>query len=101
MPDFKPATEAEQRTLRALLAAQRQVRRVDLRIAIKQSHVRLARTLKAARPMTRVSDLLWHAQITAREAHSLGTLARAVRSRRVLAKALDKLMLRAMPGAKP
>jgi len=90
MSDFRPATDLELKTLRALRITQRLQRRVAVRQAIRSSHVRLARVLKQVRPMQRVSDLLWHAQITQHEAAALAVLARLARR----AKVFDAEVLR-------
>jgi hypothetical protein len=99
LSDFRPATEAEEKTLRALTAVQRQLRRLDLRLVTQNSRVRLARTLKAARGLRRLTDLRWHAQITAREADALETLAKIVRSRRVFEKARAAVVKRIEKGS--
>lgn len=98
MPDFRPATEQELKLLRALRITQRLQRRVQVRQAINQSHVRLARVLKAARPMQRVSELLWHAQITQHEAAALATLARLARRARVFGAEVQRLRSRLWEG---
>jgi hypothetical protein len=88
MPDFRPATDVELKSLRALQAMQRQMRRLDLRLATNGARVRVARTLKRVRGMRKLTDLQWHAQITAREADALEFLAHGVRARRVFVKLL-------------
>jgi hypothetical protein len=86
MPDFRAATDGELKALRALKAVQRQVRRVDVRLAANGARVRVARAMKAVRGMRRLTDLRWHAQITAREADALNFMARAAKARRVFVK---------------
>lgn len=86
MPEFRPATAADMKLLSGHLALRRVLRRLAVRMAIKRSHIRLARTLKPRRGLERVSDLLWQAQMTAREAQSLAELARATRAQRTFAK---------------
>lgn len=86
MPDFRAASDAELKLLRGHLALSRVLRRIAVRVAIKRSHIRVARVLKARRGLQRVSDLLWQAQVTAREAQSLADLARAARAQRSFSK---------------
>ena len=94
MPDFRPATAAELKTLKALGILQEQVRRLDARLATKWARVRLARTLKAVRSTRTVSDLKWHAQVTAREAEALYAIARARKARPVFEAQLKSVRTR-------
>jgi hypothetical protein len=94
MADFRPMTEAELRALQALAALQRKLGRLEVRLAIKQAQIRVARTLKAARPMHKLTDVRWHAQITAAEAHALQSLGRGIATRRLLTKMLTRTVVR-------
>jgi hypothetical protein len=51
--------------------------------------------------MQRVSDLLWHAQITAHEASALAVLARLARRLKVYARELQLQRQRLTRGARP
>jgi hypothetical protein len=90
LADFREATAAELKALRGLRAMQRRVRRLDVRLATNSARVRVARSLKAVRGMSRLTDLRWHAQITTREAQALTFLARGTQARRVFVKLLSK-----------
>lgn len=94
MPDFRPATDAEIKMLRALRITQRLQRRVLVRKAIRLSHVRVARVLKALHPMKSASDLSWHAQITQHEASALTVLARLARRSKVFGTEIQRLRQR-------
>ena len=102
---FTALAESDLKALRALRAAQRQLRRIDLRIAIKSSRVQLARALKSKRGMHGLSDLRWHAHLTQREAQALQALVGATSARKLIAAALAKvrarLGLRPAPGGTP
>ncbi len=101
MADFRPVTELETKALRALDITQRLNRRAQVRRELRLSQVRLARVLKPLRPMQRVSDLLWHAQITAHEASALAVLARLARRLKIYARELQLQRQRLTRGARP
>lgn len=101
MADFRPATAAEIKALRALGITQRLNRRAQVRHDLRLAQVRLARVLKPLRPMQRVSDLLWHAQITQHEASALATLARLARRLKVYARELQLQRQRLNRGERP
>lgn len=88
MADFRPATAVELKALRALNITQQLNRRALVRRDLRMAQVRLARILKPLRPMQRVSDLLWHAQVTQHEASALATLARLARRLKIYASEL-------------
>jgi hypothetical protein len=98
MAEFVPVSEGDEKALRALVAAQRQLRRIELRIAIKSTRVQLARVMKASRPMRTVSDLRWHGQVTGREAQALELLANATKARGVVTSALTRVRQRLLAG---
>ncbi len=101
MPDFRPATETETKALRALRITQQLQRRVEVRQAIHRAQVRLARTLEPLRPMQRVSDLLWHAQMAEHKARALHALARLARRSKVFRDELQRQRQRLAKGGQP
>lgn len=94
MADFRPASAAELRLLKALSVAQRLQRRAAVRQALNLARVRLAEVLKARRTQQRVSDWLWKAQITQHEAAAYAVLARLGRRRKVYNAELQRLRAR-------
>lgn len=91
MADFRPVTDRELKILRGLTATERHLRRLEVRLAIKRARIRVAHTLKAARPMRTVTDIRWHSEVTAREARALRALASGLSARRVFRRVRDRM----------
>ena len=103
MSEFQELSVAERQALKALSIIQRQFRRLEVRLTLKASRVRVARALRPIRGMRKLSDVRWHAQISLAEGHALESLARGLAAQKVFTKIYRLALARvdAISGARP
>jgi hypothetical protein len=88
MSAFQPLTDEQATALKALTVIQRKMRRLEVRLTLKESRVRVARALRPVRGLRKLSDLRWHAQISLAEGRALNALARGLAAKKVFMKIL-------------